>query len=485
MWLAPMFRNRAGRDPNQPRWKFTVLALTAVTSILVLLPFIYTGIYSRYQADDYCSAQLLRLNGFINAQWQSYTGWSNRFSTMIVTGMVDPLDVLGMQILPTILVVGLILSGYYLLHSIRKTFGWSLSDLEMVVIAGLITFISLYSAPNQFQSLFWRSGSITYTLPIIGLLLLSAILVSQNTSKISRWKITLVALLAFFIGGFSETTAALQLALLVMAAGLILWRSRNNGVKLQGKCFLWAAIAGTILALIFMIISPGNTVRLSQMPEPPTFFRWLYLTFRFGLGFIYQSFSSYPLPILATGIIGFALSQQRDWLNAQPRQWTYLFWVIPLVVFLAIVATCAPSAFAQGAYPEDRALISARYILTAGITAYAYLIGIVYLHWRQQSPKFRLLPAQSTFGFILVFMCFYLFYGALQTLAVIPDYQARAKAWDARASNIQISRQSGEKNLMVQAYDSIGRIRELSDDPQHWVNRCAATYYQVDSISAQ
>ncbi len=370
MWLAPMFRNRPGRDPNQPRWKFTVLALTAVTSILVLLPFIYTGIYSRYQADDYCSAQLLRINGFINAQWQSYTSWSNRFSTMFITGMVDPLDVLGMQILPTILVIGLLLGGYYLLHSMRKTLNWSLSDLELVVIAGLITFISIYSAPNQFQSIYWRSGSITYTLPIVGLLILSAILVSQVTSKPVFWKIGLVGLLVFFNGGFSETTAALQLTLLVMAAGLILWRSRLTSMSFQGKGFLWAAIGGTLLALVVMIISPGNTVRMSQMPEPPTFLRWLFLTFRFGLGFIYQSFSSYPLPFLATSIIGFSLSQQRDWQQRPTTKVDLIFsGSFLLIVYLAIAAICAPSAFAQGAYPEDRAMISARYILTAAIAS--------------------------------------------------------------------------------------------------------------------
>ncbi len=227
MWLAPMFRNRPGRDPNQPRWKFTVLALVAVTSILALLPFIYTGIYSRFQADDYCSAQLLRSTGFLNAQWEFYTGWSNRFSTMFMTGLIDPLDVLGMQILPTILVVGLLLCGYYLLHTLRNARGWSLSDLEILAMAGVITFISVYSAPNAFQSIYWRSGSITYTLPILGFLILAAILVSHLSKNPTGWKVILIGLLAFFNGGFSETTAVMQSALLGMAAGWILWRVRT------------------------------------------------------------------------------------------------------------------------------------------------------------------------------------------------------------------------------------------------------------------
>jgi hypothetical protein len=485
MWLAPMFRNRPGRDPNQPRWKFTVLALVAVTSFLALLPFIYTGVFSRYQADDYCSAQLLRSSGFLNAQWESYTGWSNRFSTMFITGLIDPLDVLGMQILPTILVVGLLLCGYYLLHTLRLTRGWSLSDLELIALAGVITFTSVYSAPNAFQSIYWRSGSITYTLPILGFLILAAILVSQMAKNPTGWKVVLIGLLAFFNGGFSETTVVMQLALLGMAAGWLLWRLRKGETNYPGKATLWAAIAGTILAMLVMILSPGNAIRLSQMPAPPDFFRWLYLIFRFGAGFIYQTITSYPVPLLATVIIGFALSQQRDWHDAQPTKWSWAFWAIPTVVFLVIVASCAPSAFAQGAYPEDRAMIFARYILTACFITYAYLIGVVYLHWRQKSDRFTLLPAQSFHGFILVIMCFYLFYGALQTLSTIPAYQARATAWDARAKEIEVNRLSGQMDQIVPAYDSMGRIRELSDDPQHWVNRCAASYYQIDSISAQ
>jgi hypothetical protein len=130
-------------------------------------------------------------------------------------------------------------------------------------------------------------------------------------------------------------------------------------------------------------------------------------------------------------------------------------------------------------------MIGARVILTVGIAAISYLAGMIYLRWRQQSEKFQLKPAQSTAAFVLVIVCFYFFYGGLQTLARIPDYMNRASAWDLRAETIRTDRLAGNINQTVAAYDSMGRIREISDDPDHWVNRCAAGYYQLESIKAK
>jgi hypothetical protein len=291
--------------------------------------------------------------------------------------------------------------------------------------------------------------------------------------------------LAFFNGGFSETTTALQAAILVLGLGLVYWRNRARGLRVYRYEPILAAGIGTLAALVVMVLSPGNAVRMSQMPEQPGLLEWIYLSFRFGAGFVYQSITSYPLTILITVITGFSLSQQQDWKDINPKNWSWLFWAIPVGMYLLIVASTAPSAFAQGAYPEDRGMIPARFILTSGIAALAYLVGMVYLHYRQQSEKFQLRPAQSLSAFILVMMCFYLFYGGLQTLARIPDYMDRASAWDERAESIEINRQAGQMDQTVQAYDSMGRVRELAIDPDHWVNRCAAGYYQLDSIQAK
>ncbi len=64
----------------------------------------------------------------------------------------------------------------------------------------------------------------------------------------------------------------------------------------------------------------------------------------------------------------------------------------------------------------------------------------------------------------------------------VEDYHARAAAWDARATQIEGIRLSGEWVVEVEALDSIGSITELSADPNDWVNRCAAGYHGVEEI---
>ncbi len=82
-------------------------------------------------------------------------------------------------------------------------------------------------------------------------------------------------------------------------------------------------------------------------------------------------------------------------------------------------------------------------------------------------------------------LSFYIMRGALVTLGSIPDYQTRAKAWDARAASIEQQKNTGILDIETKELDSFGRIRELSDNPKLWVNKCAAIYYGVNSITAK
>jgi hypothetical protein len=43
---------------------------------------------------------------------------------------------------------------------------------------------------------------------------------------------------------------------------------------------------------------------------------------------------------------------------------------------------------------------------------------------------------------------------------------------------------AGEKQIPVQALDSLAGITKLQGNPSHWVNNCAAAYYGVESIRA-
>lgn len=454
--------------------------LTAAAMILALAPFAYTGWFARYQADDYCSAQLLRGEGFWRAQWISYTGWSNRFSTMLVTGLIDPLDVFGMQILPGLLTAGLLGAAVLLLFRLRALSGAGVPGGFLWALAAGGVFFGLYTLPERFQALYWRSGSVTYTLPVVCLLLLLAALTARPGARGRRRRAALLGLFSFFAAGFSETTAAMQITALTLGlAGLVIYE-KTSGRRALERSGWTAALAGALAALIVMALAPGNAVRMSQMPQPPGLLIWLAMSLRHGAALLFDGVSSYLLPRAAGLILGLALALLRDWSRTPVRRlaWTLLA-VLPILYLLA-AAACAPSVYAQSAYPEPRALSAANFVLAAGVTAAGWLTGGLI----QKLLAGRLRPGvlRALGALAVVVLGVYALYGGWRTLGEAAEYRARAAAWDARVAQIERLRLRGETAVEVNALDSIGSIAELSADPEDWVNRCAAGYYGVEEI---
>lgn len=488
MTLAQPTEKQPVPKSRPPKWRRSVLALMVPIFILSLLPFIYEGTFSRYQADDYCFSSSVIQNGFLGSIKDNYTGWSNRFSTVILTGLIDPLKVIGMQILPGALIVGMAVGLYLLLKEVKIKQGWKLGWIEITILAVMVTFFTVYAAPDQFQSFFWRAGSITYTLPVVLLPFLLTYILRSEQYKLGTVSFFLsgvaIFIFALFNGGFSETTAAFQAALFVLLLIHAYLRSPKE-YRTQRVLLLLFALAGIAAAMIIMILSPGNAVRLQNMPETPGFFRLIYLSFRFAAGFLVNTLETVPLPVIVSFIFGFVLALLADWKEIQLRSWRWLFWGIPVAAFLLVVSVCAPSAYGESAYAEARAFLPARWILNiAGITWF-YLLGIVYQNWRYRNSRFQVEKMHTNVALVILILCIYPWRGGMLALGSIPEAQARAQAWDTRAAIIEQEKASGNQNPVVQALDSYGRIRELSNDPKLWVNKCAAVYYGVQTITAK
>ncbi len=485
MWFLNLLKPPPVGDPNEPRWKYSILGLLVILLMIGIALYIYTGTFSRFQADDYCSSRLLREEGYLSAQIKSYTTWSNRYSTMLVTGVVDVFDIAGIRFLPGVLIAGLFSSIYFLFKRILIRLGRKINGIILFGLTSIVTFFSIYTSPNQFQSFFWRSGNITYTLPVICLFLLLAILIDNNPDDDHNWQKVLIGFFSFFAAGFSETNAAMQTIILGTGVIVVIWLENKTGVNNHKRSWWIVALAGTLAGLIVITLAPGNTIRMQQMPEPPGFFEWVFLSLRYSLGFIYNSITGYIVPVFVVILLGFLLAIQTQWQDIKISHLLRLMVAILIIVYFVIVACCAPSAYAQSAYPEDRAFTGAKILFTGGIVSFGYLLGIIFQLRRAKSPGFKFKMHQANGAFLILLICVYLIYAVLNVLVEIPDYLNRAIEWDERAEQIYSLRQAGEMNLTVKALDSFERVREISDNPDLWVNRCAAAYYQVDSVIAK
>jgi len=455
-----------------------LLLIISITLFVALIPFLVLSDFVRFQADDYCSSTLVRSEGFWKAQQSSYENWSGRYSTMFFIAIIDRLDLIGLRILPIILIIGIWVTSYLLLYSISKFLKCNITKSVIFCISLAITFFMLVTTPNLYQSLYWRSGSITYTLPIILFNLLLVMLIDSLNNKVSWWKTLTCILLSFISMGFSETNTAMQLLLLFLLL-IILFKykhSRKNAI-LNVNLWILALLAG-IIGLIVLMFAPGNRIRMNYMPQPPEFIRLFYMSNRFALGLAYNIISS-NLAIrfisLLTGItMGLVLPitlpkfTHKTKLNALG---------IIIVIYLLIFAACVPSAYAESAFLEERAQTYANYIITYTWIVGSTLIGAYFANKLSGNLKRILAIALLTISVL------YIAREAIHFSKTLPDYYEKAILWDARADFIRDQRELGKLDLIVPSIDSIDGLFELSPDSNHWVNLCAAGYYQVDSLS--
>src|SRR5262249_45991334 len=75
---------------------------------LPLLVFASIGGYSRYTADDFCWAGILRSEGFWNAQALWYTGYSPRYAFTFVVNLTELIGPPIVPLLPAAAIVGLV-----------------------------------------------------------------------------------------------------------------------------------------------------------------------------------------------------------------------------------------------------------------------------------------------------------------------------------------------------------------------------------------
>jgi hypothetical protein len=85
---------------------------------------------------------------------------------------------------------------------------------------------------------------------------------------------------------------------------------------------------------------------------------------------------------------------------------------------------------------------------------------------------------------VLVLVTLYPFRAANAPLADLERVAVRAERWDARDREIRQAAAAGKEDILTRQVDVVQTLADMGPDPAHWVNRCAALYYGVDTITA-
>jgi hypothetical protein len=462
------------------------LILAAFIAIFLVLISILAikGSYSRYAQDDYCYGYRFRNSNFWKAQVDSFFQTaeynSNRYSLTMFNGLAELVG--GPKFVPFFPALVMVSWVCILIYIVSLFIKIRRNILIFITAALAIVFFTFILSPNIYQVLFWLAATNTYTTPtIISTLILGRILHFTSTGKFTIFNMAEVVFLNILAGGFSETSTAWLLVLWLCTFAAFLFFS-PKGLFKNAKWPLILAIAGTLVAIVIMMVNPTNSARASSY-HSQDLLGGLWNSFSYGILFIKRSIKFSPLPFGFIAILGF-------WLSAQSKSVEEVSWkrrlftivVILAITYLLCAADMAPSVILTDSYPGARQLFPATFSLILGMFASSWISAKLIL-----PLVTRIIPQKVVSGILLaagIVMLIYLGTTFPQAYEKLPLYQARAAAWDARQKMILDAKSAGQVHITVPEFDSIYGITELGTNSENWVNRCAAWYYGVKSISA-
>jgi hypothetical protein len=474
-----------------------ILIVGMITLGIALLVYAYLGTFSRYYADDYCMSGLYLSAGFPRALVILFQTWSNRYAGMILVSISEMLGRSVIRYWTGITLAAWVPVLTWTLIQVGRLARLQVSKWMALVGAGVLVFFTVMESPQLYQTLFWRIGLITYTLPLV-FMTLSAGMILNGVEKAKEGNLSRLQMIlslagcfaiALFAGGFSETYVTLQTGILGLGF-LVALAGVKSDPKRSWLLWLGISLAGSLIALLIVMSAPGNAVRLASMPTPPGILTLIRSSAKNAFFFLYISLRDYSFQTLLLFLLlmlvayGFITSMPAS-MGLSPSQLVLTLMITPIIGYLLIVAICAPSVFAESSYPEPRALMEARFIMVLMVFIEGSLIGVGLGQLHRLSgemPPFHLqvLLLLASFAILL-----YPLYDSWKMYAQVPEFRIRAVAWDERDATIRLEKAQGQENIIIQEFDAVSGIQEMNPEANFWVNGCAAQFYQVGTIEAK
>jgi hypothetical protein len=487
-------KNSADRFSEFTEWLTRTKIWFLFASFAILLPLIvyaYMGIFSRYQADDFCLAWNGTNRSFLNAQTTWYKTDSSRFAATMIFTLSDKLGRWTVPALPAVVLILWLVASFWLIHLLQMMLKLKIPRLVSFFLAELLVYFTLLLVPNLHQVLYWRSGMVVYLLPIVTLTCLLIFLLVQATrpgNKLRTYLALLAVLLFFFNAGFSETMATIQVGLMALIIVAVIIHKKMNDRKwvlVLSAC----ALLGSLLAMAVLYFSPATRMRQGLVGAAPDLINLVRMSLSNAFVYLYITLADKAFPILVlfstTLLVGYLVfaTQPQD-VKINPVSLVSALLLTPIITYLLVVFVCAPFAYGESAYPEARVLVNAAVLLTMMVIVEGSILGVSLGLLQQLSQERLPVGVHLVTLLLLVIMSLFPLYSIRKVVSEIPGYQARALAWDDRDALIRRLAAQGEQDISVTALDGFAGILEISPTPSNWVNGCAALYYGVHSITA-
>lgn len=483
-----------------------VLAAGCALLAIPLLAHAYAGTASRYVGDDYCAEFIFRGHGIVGGQYWFYMNWGAVPTTLALMALTHLGGVQVAALLPAIALLAWVAAGAWTIRHLSAVIGREWDWLPSLLVGELLVYATVQDAPNVIQSLYLRVPMLEYAGPLVAATVYAGVIAALSQRRSGGIAAaTMSAVIAFVAGSFGPIYVAVQTAAIGAAATLTLAAPPADGRRTARRLFL-AGLVGSLAALAFIVLAPGNAGRQTSFPHPPgvvTLVIWSVLDTVF-------MFTRPALPLLRPAIEWAAprvLGAQPAWLAMAlgmtaspftllmaigiPAALTYrssdgdpayarsalvtgALFGLPVLAFGLVMACMAPAAYGMSTPPPPRALIVPSFVIMSCAIAWGCALGV----------RLRVRPSPIMRVAAVLVVALAVWQPLASTTVILrrsAEFHAWANRWDETDRQLRAAAASGRKSAVVPAVGSIGGVGSISSSPD-WVNSCAAQYYGLENI---
>ncbi len=478
---------------------FIAIVFSLSTAALLVAICVYAGLgwYSRYLADDFCTAGFVKTIGFWNSQAYWYLNWTGRYAFTFIVSLFEEIGPGIVPWLPGAALLIWFVSAFALICGLIEQVYARKSLIFPAFLAALVLFVLLATLPNVGQDIYWQTGLATYLLPVILGFTLGTLLIALTprytrfTSAGKTGTILAIFWIAWINSGFSEIATILQMGIIGLVIVIqIAVRLREHRFAIPVAPWV-AAAAGTALGMLVLIIAPGNAIRqLSYVPHSSlisVFATSIYLSSKYILQWFIKN-SGILWPVLTVAFLaGFcAKPASFVWRETAPKKLFGMALLFLFAVWGLVLACFLASTWALSNEPPERVLILPATVLSLASILFLFVAGSLV------QPAFQVQRSPLWIEQAAIALVFIYFIGAAPLYHSARIYSQKGEAvvfaekWDQRNQAIQDKIQTGQSQLTVALIGSnLMGLEHIQTDPGYWINVCAARYYGVEQISAQ
>lgn len=460
--------------------------LTILASFVGLVLFASNGRFVRYWADDYAYSLVAReelIQGTVD--WYSANG--SRISSFWFVGIIDLFGPNAVRYMPAVVLLVWIGCIYWFIQEILGFFKQQIGKAWVVLTSILLVFFSVLLMPTRLETLYWRMATLHYTIPIPLTLLNAALIIRFLKKRCSvlqtAFQAILVLIIAFISGAHGEASGAFQVGVYILLIVLLWFHDRSSKEK-HNPVFLIFALLGSAAAIVIMAKSPANQWRMEAMPPPDSFDEFVFYTLRYSWDFVVDSLKTQPLPnivfVLGSAAVALAVFPQIG-LSISFRSAIIGIAAVLIFTYGLIVFSVAPSVYAGTNYPAPRALMASRFTLLTGLMVLSFFGSSLLIRFGKRLSKEHWSWVAAALLFLI---SAYVVRSYPIAVSERRDLAVKAELWDKQDQAIRAAKQTGQTDIIIKQYDVVDSLESLLDDPDHWVNRSAAAWYGVNSITA-